>query len=160
MEKFDWESTIFPWSAISSVVKVSGSTILLAGGLQRGPGVVITVRKGVNYLEDQNRRHDKDKMPPLLCRILILRKISSEYVLNNEGQKFSSWWPPKVSRSKFSILDFDRSTGTNSSLSLSLSLSLSRKMTFTLKMTIFWVFSNAKGWYLFFGIIIHFRCKL
>ena len=57
MEKFDWESTIFPWSAISSV-KVSGSIILLAGGLQRGPGVVITVQKGVNYLEDQNRRYD------------------------------------------------------------------------------------------------------
>ena len=37
-------------------------------------------------------------MPPLLCRILILRKICSEYVLNNEGQKLSSWWSPKVTR--------------------------------------------------------------
>ena len=40
------------------VVKVSGSTILLAGGLQRGPSVNITVRKGVKYLEDQNRRYE------------------------------------------------------------------------------------------------------
>ena len=136
MKKSDWESTIFPRSVISSVVRVSGSIILLAGGFQRGPGVVITVRKGVNYLEDQNRRHDKDKTPPLLCRILILPKVSSEYVLNNEGQKFSSWWPPKVSRSKFSMLDFNRSTSTDSSLST--------KMTFTLKMITFWVFSNAK----------------
>ena len=147
-----WESTIFPRSAISPVVNVSGSIILLAGGLQRGPGVVITVRKGVNYLEDQNRRYDEDKMLPLLCRILILRKISSEYVSNNEGQKLSSWWPQKLPVCKFSILYFDRSTGTSSSLST--------KMTFTLKMTTFWVFSNAKGWYFFFAIIIHFRCKL
>ena len=99
--KSDWESTIFPRSAISPVVKVSGSIILLAAGLQRGPGVIITVRKGVNYLEDQNRPYDEDKMPPLLCRILILRKISSEYVLNNKGQKLSSWWPPKVTRLQF-----------------------------------------------------------
>ena len=93
--KSDWESTIFPRSAISSVVKVSGSIILLAGGLQRGPGVVITVRKGVNYLEDQNRRYDEDKMLPLLCRILILRKISSEYVWNNEGQNIFLVVAPK-----------------------------------------------------------------
>ena len=105
-----------------------------------------------NYLEDQNRPHDEDKMLPLLCRILILRKISSEYVSNNEGQKLSSWWPQKLPVCKFSILYFDRSTGTSSSLST--------KMTFTLKMTTFWVFSNTKGWYFFFAIIIHFRCKL
>ena len=121
--KSDWESTIFPRSAISFVVKVSGSMILLAGGLQRGPGVVITVRKGVNYLEDQNRPYDEDKMPPLLCRILILRKISFEYVLNNEGQKFSSGGPQK-----FPVANFQYSTLTGllvqTVLSLSLSLSL------------------------------------
>ena len=58
LRKSDWESTIFPRSTISSVVKVSGSIILLAGGLQRGSGVVITVRKGVNYLEDKSRPYD------------------------------------------------------------------------------------------------------
>ena len=30
--------------------------ILLAGGLQRRPGVDITVQRGAKYLEDQNRR--------------------------------------------------------------------------------------------------------
>ena len=46
-------------------MKVRSSTILLAGGLQREPGVDITVRKGVKYLEDQNRRYGRDKMPLL-----------------------------------------------------------------------------------------------
>ena len=32
-------------------------------------------------------------MPPLLCRILILRKISSDYVSNNEGQNFPRGGP-------------------------------------------------------------------
>ena len=36
---------------LPSVVKVRGSTILLAGGLQSWPGVDITVREGVKYLE-------------------------------------------------------------------------------------------------------------
>ena len=111
--KFDWESTIFPRSAISSVVKVSGSIILLAGGIPRGPGDVKTVRKSVNYLEDQNRRYVK--MPPLLCRILILRKISSEFVLSNEEQKLPRGGPQKLPVCKFSINDFDRSTSTSSS---------------------------------------------
>ena len=61
--------------------------MLLAGGLQREPGVDITVRKGVKYLEDQNRRYGRDKMPPLLCRILKLRKISAKHVLNSKGQE-------------------------------------------------------------------------
>ena len=61
--------------------------VLLAGSLQREPGVDITVRKGVKYLEDQNRRYGRDKMPPLLCRILKLRESSSEQGLNNKGQK-------------------------------------------------------------------------
>ena len=86
-KKYYWESTTFPRISILPVVKVRGSTILLAGGLQRKPGVDITVRKGVKYLEDQNRRYGRDKMPPLLCRILKLRESSSEQVLNNKGQK-------------------------------------------------------------------------
>ena len=45
----------FPRISILPVVKVRVSTILLADGLQREPGVDITVRKGVKYLEDQNR---------------------------------------------------------------------------------------------------------
>ena len=65
----------------------SGVLVLLAGGLQREPGVDITVRKGVKYLEDQNRRYGRDKMPPLLWRILKLRESSFEQVLNNKGQK-------------------------------------------------------------------------
>ena len=64
-------------------MKVRGSTFLLAGGLQREPGVDITVRKGVKYLEDQNRRYGRDKMLPLLCRILKFRESSLEQVLNN-----------------------------------------------------------------------------
>ena len=86
-KKYHWESTTFPRISILPVVKVRGSTILLAGGLQREPGVDITGRKGVKYLEDQNRRYGRDKMPPLLCRILKLRESSSEQVLNNKGQK-------------------------------------------------------------------------
>ena len=82
-KKYHWESTTFPRISILPVVKVRGSTILLAGGLQREPGVDITVRKGVKYLEDQNRRYGRDKMPPLLCRILKLRESSFEQVLNN-----------------------------------------------------------------------------
>ena len=86
-EKYYWESTTFPRISILLVVKARGSTILLASGLQRESGVDITVRKGVKYLEDQNRRYGRDKMPPLLCRILKLRKISAKHVLNNKGQK-------------------------------------------------------------------------
>ena len=46
-------------------------------------------------------------MPPLLCRILKLRKISAKHVLNNKGQKgvdvkfaqiLSSWRPQKATR--------------------------------------------------------------
>ena len=86
-KKYYWESTTFPRISILPVVKVRGSTMLLAGGLQREPGVDITVRKGVKYLEDQNRRYSRDKMPPLLCRILKLLEGPSEQVLNNKGQK-------------------------------------------------------------------------
>ena len=86
-EKCYYESTTFPPISILPVVKVRVSTILLAGGLQREPGADITVRKGVKYLEDQNRRYGRDKMPPLLCRILKLRESSSEQVLNNKRQK-------------------------------------------------------------------------
>ena len=35
----------------NKLVKVRGSTILLASGSQSGPGVDITVREGVKYLE-------------------------------------------------------------------------------------------------------------
>ena len=55
LEKYYWESTTFTRISILPVVKVRGCTILLAGGLQREPGVDLTVRKGVKYLEDQNR---------------------------------------------------------------------------------------------------------
>ena len=65
----------------------SGVLVLLAGGLLREPSVDITVRKSVKYLEDQNRRYSRDKMPTLLCRILKLRESSSKQVLNNKGQK-------------------------------------------------------------------------
>ena len=54
-KKCYYESTTFPRISILPVVKVRVSTILLADGLQREPGVDITVRKGVKYLEDQNR---------------------------------------------------------------------------------------------------------
>ena len=80
---------------------------MLAGGLQRGLGVDITVQRGVKYLEDRNRRYGRDKMLPLLCRILKLRKISAKHVLNDKGQRgvnvifsqiLSSWRPQKVIR--------------------------------------------------------------
>ena len=86
-KKYYWESTTFPRISILPVVKARGSTILLVGGLQREPGVDITFRKGAKYLEDQNRRYGRDKMPPLLCRILKLRESSSEQVLNDKEQK-------------------------------------------------------------------------
>ena len=54
-KKCYYESTTFPRISILPVVKVRVSTILLADGLQREPGVDITVRKDVKYLEDQNR---------------------------------------------------------------------------------------------------------
>ena len=57
-------------------------------------------------------------------------------MLNNEGQNFPRGGPKKLPVGKFSELDFDRFTDTNSSLS--------KTMTFILKMTKFWVFSNAK----------------
>ena len=138
LERFDWESNIFPRSAILPVLKVSSSTILMASGLQRGLDVVITVRKGVKYLEDQNRRYDQEKMPPLLYRILILRKNFLRICIEQWGRKnFPRGDPKKLPVGKFSELDFDRFTDTNSSLSTT--------MTFILKMTKFWVFSNAKG---------------
>ena len=49
-------------------------------------GVHITVQEGVKYLEDQNRRYGRDKMPPLLCRTLKSRKISAKHVLNDNGE--------------------------------------------------------------------------
>ena len=98
LERFDWESNIFPRSAILPFVKVSGSTVLMSSGLQRGPSVVITVRKGVKYVEDQNRRYDQDKMLPLLYRILILRKNFLRICVEQWGTKLSSWWPQKVTR--------------------------------------------------------------
>ena len=65
-------------------MKVSGSTILSANGLHHEPGVEITVRRGVKYLEDQKRRCGRDKMLPLFSRILKLRESPSEQVLNND----------------------------------------------------------------------------
>ena len=68
-KKCYWENTTFPRISILPIVKVWGSTILLAGGSQREPGVDITGRKGVKYLEDQNRRFSVEfsncvKAPP------------------------------------------------------------------------------------------------
>ena len=54
------------------------------------PDVVITLREGMEYLGDQTRRYGRDKMPPLLCRILKLRKISTKHVLISKGQKVVS----------------------------------------------------------------------
>ena len=91
---------------------------MLAGGLQRGLRVDITIQRGVKYLEDRNRRYGRDKMPPLLCGILKLRKISAKHVLDNRGQKgvsvtfsqiLSSWRPQKVIRSQ--ILQYSTLTG-------------------------------------------------
>ena len=82
-------------------------------------------------------------MPPLLCRILKLRKISAKHVLNDKGQKCVSVNTFLLAASKsypfanFSKLDFDGSTGTNSSLL--------PNMTSILKMTKFTMFSSAKG---------------
>ena len=56
-------------------------------------------------------------MPPLLCRILKLRKISAKLVLNNKGQTgvsvtfsqiLSSWQPQKVIR--WQIFQYSRYT--------------------------------------------------
>ena len=97
--------------------------------------VVITGREGVEYLGDQTRRYGSDKMPPLLCRILKLRKISAEHVLNSKGQKGVSVNTFLLAALKsypfanFSILNFDGCLGTKSSLW--------PKMTFILQMTKF-----------------------
>ena len=115
---------------------------MLTSGLQRGPGVDITVLRGVKHLEDQNRRYGRDKMPPLLYRILKLRKISAKHVLNSKVQEGVSVNTFLLAASKsypftnFSKLDFDGSTGTNSSLL--------PKMTFILKVTKFRILSSAK----------------
>ena len=99
------------------------------------PDVVITLREGVEYLGDQTRRYGRDKMPPLLCRILKLRKISAKHVLNSKGQKVVSVNTfllaalKSYSFANFSTLIFDGCTGTNSSLL--------PQMTFILKMTKF-----------------------
>ena len=74
-------------------------------------------------------------MPPLLCRILKLRKISAKHVLNSKGQKgasvntFLQAALKSYPFANFSILNFDGCLGTNSSLL--------PKMTFILKMTKF-----------------------
>ena len=75
------------------------------------------------------------KTPPLLRRILKLRKISANHVLNSKGQKVVSVNTFLLAASKsypfanFLILNFDGCTGTNSSLL--------PQMTFILKMTKF-----------------------
>ena len=82
-------------------------------------------------------------MPPLLRRILKLRKISAKHVLNNKGQTRVRVNTLLLAASKkypfanFSKLDFDGSTDTNSSLL--------PKMTFILEVTKFVIFSSAKG---------------
>ena len=82
--------------------------------------VVVTVREGVEYLGDQTSRYGRDKMPPLLCRILKLRKISAKHVLNSKGQKVVSVNTFLLTASKsypfanFSILNFDGCTGIKS----------------------------------------------
>ena len=86
-------------------------------------------------------------MPPLLCRILKLRKISAKHVLNSKGQEGVSANTFLLAASKsysfanFSKLDFDRATGTNSSLL--------PKMTFIQKMTKFRIISSTKRIILF-----------
>ena len=81
-------------------------------------------------------------MPPLLCRILKLRKISAKHVLNSKGQEGVSANTFLLAASKsypfanFSKLDLDGSKGTNSSLL--------PKMTFILKVTKFRILSSAK----------------
>ena len=95
----------------------------------------MTVREGVEYLGDQIRRYGRDKTPPLLCRILKLRKISAEHGLNSKGKKGVSvnTFLLAVLKSypfaNFSVINFDGCLGTNSSLL--------PKMTFILKMTKF-----------------------
>ena len=86
-------------------------------------------------------------MPPLLCRILKLRKISAKHVLNSKGQEGVSANTFLLAASKsysfanFSKLDFDWATGTNSSLL--------PKMTFIQKMTKFRIVSSTKRIILF-----------
>ena len=95
----------------------------------------MTVREGVEYLGDQIRRYGRDKTPPLLCRILKLRKISAEHGLNSKGQKgvsVNTFLLAALKSYPFansSILNFDGCLGTKSSLL--------PKMTFILKMTKF-----------------------
>ena len=117
LERFDWESNIFPRSAILPVVKVSSSTILIASGLQRGLDVVITVRKSVKYLEDQNRRYDQDKMPPLLCRVLILRKNFLRICIEQWGTKKFPRGGPK----SYPLANFQYSTLTGLLVPIALS---------------------------------------
>ena len=96
----------------------------------------------MKYLEDQNRRYGRDKMLPLLWRILKLRKTSAKHVLNSRGQEGVSVNTFLLAASKsypfanFSKLDFDGSAGTNSSLL--------PEMTFILKMTKFRILTSAK----------------
>ena len=80
-------------------------------------------------------------MPPLLCKILKLRKISAKLVLNNKGQTgvsvtfsqiLSSWQPQKVIR--WQIFQYSTLIGL--------------------------LVPNSKGKYFYFANIIHFRCKL
>ena len=77
-------------------------------------------------------------MPPLLRRILKLRKISAKHVLNNKGKNVF-WQPQKVIRLQIfqNFENWYSPTDTNSSLL--------PNMTFTLKMTKFTIFSSAKG---------------
>ena len=140
-KKYHWESTTFPRISILPVVKVRGSTILWAGGLQRKPGVDITVRKGVKYLEDQNRRYGWDKMPLLSVEFSnCVKARPNKYWTIRDKKYFPFGGLKKIYPfANFSILDFTRTTGTNSSL-------LS-KMTFALKMTKFTIFSKAKEKY-------------
>ena len=44
-------------------------------------------RREIFRRQKKNRRYGRDKMLPLLCRILKLRKMSAKHVLNNKGQK-------------------------------------------------------------------------
>ena len=86
-------------------------------------------------------------MPPLLCRILKLRKISAKHVLNSKGHEGDSVNTFLFAASKsypfanFSKLEFDGSKGRNSSLL--------PKMTLLLKMTKFRILSSAKRIILF-----------
>ena len=94
-------------------------------------------------------------MPPLLCRILKLRKISAKHVLNSKGQEGVSANTFLLAASKsfpcanFSKLDFDRSTGTNSSLL--------PKMTLIQKMTKFRIKDNTFSAQISFHLGVNFR---